>query len=51
MLITGIILTLLGILMFYVGWKLNTETPFQQPLPVVGVGFGFVGLALILLHF
>ncbi len=45
---TGIVLMAVGFLIFWVGYELNSYTPIQQPLPVLGFGIGVIGLGLAL---
>lgn len=44
----GIGIVVFGVLLGIFGWVLNTETPIQQPLPVVGVIIALIGLGLVL---
>lgn len=44
----AIVLIVLGGLIGVVGWILNTQTPIQQPLPVVGGVMVLVGIVALL---
>jgi hypothetical protein len=44
---TGVVLLIFGIVVGLFGWVLNTETPIQQPLPVVGAGMFLLGLIIM----
>lgn len=47
----GLSLFAFGCLLFVVGWYLNTRTPVQQPLPIVGAVFGLTGIGMALYAF
>lgn len=40
---------IVGLLLFVAGWVLNTQTPIQQPLPVVGAALFAIGLLLLII--
>lgn len=40
---------IVGITLFAAGWVLNTQTPIQQPLPVVGTVIFALGLFLLII--
>ena len=44
----GIVMAIFGVVIFWVGWELNTNTPVQTPLPIVGAGLVGLGLGLVL---
>lgn len=45
---TGMLLIVLGFILFVVGWVLNTSTPVQQPLPVVGAVMIVLGIICLI---
>lgn len=44
MLILFCVLVFAGVLLFVAGWVLNTQTPIQQPLPVIGAAMVAIGV-------
>jgi hypothetical protein len=48
MYIAGWICLVVGILTAAIGWLLNTQTPIQQPLPIVGGALAVVGILILL---
>lgn len=46
---TSILLMIAGIALFAFGWILNTQTPVQQPLPLVGLGLIAIGIVVLLI--
>jgi len=46
---TGVVLGVLGVLVFVVGFWLNNNSPIQQPLPIVGLVMFVVGAVLFFL--
>lgn len=48
--VVAILSILLGILMFTVGWLLNTNTPMQNRLPVWGMVLVLAGVLTLLIR-
>jgi hypothetical protein len=44
----GLLSIVIGIFLTIVGWVLNTNTPIQQPLPVIGIVIIVIGVGLSL---
>lgn len=48
MFVAAAILMALSVLLFCIGWVLNTQTPIQQPLPAVAIITGLIASGIML---